>query len=33
MDNKRSNEKAAQGGKNVALTEDDEDLLDKEGNE
>ncbi|XP_063597236.1 uncharacterized protein LOC134773920 [Penaeus indicus] len=30
-DNKRSNEKATRGGRNVALTEDDD--LDKEGNE
>ena len=33
MDNKRSNEKATRGGRNVIFTEDGEDLLDKEGNE
>ena len=31
MDDKRSNGKAARSGRNVAFTEDDEDLLDEEG--
>ena len=33
MDDKQSNEKAAQSSRNVVFTEDDEDLLYKEGHE
>ena len=33
MDNKPSNEKATGGSRNVVFTEDDEDFMDKKGNE